>query len=208
MNLTIFGANGKVGRLVVATALDNGHHVTAAVHGDSQLPDHEHLTVATANVYDVDSVAAAVESAEAVISCLGSWGTPDKDVLTRGMEAIIPALEARDIKRIVSLTGSAVQLPGEDFSTLEALNRFALRCVAHKILDDGEEHAKLLMNSSLAWTIIRSPVMTESGNQNYQLSDTTPKPWQTVNRHAVAIALVALAETDESVRQAPFIRRQ
>ncbi len=33
MRITVFGANGKIGRIVVAKLLEEGHYVKAFVHG-------------------------------------------------------------------------------------------------------------------------------------------------------------------------------
>lgn len=209
MKLVVFGANGKVGTLVVKKALSEGHTVVAVVHGDSHLPTHDNLTVQKGDVYDATSVAKAIAGADTVISALGSWGTPKKDILTRGMEHIIPAMQSHKARRIVSLTGADAWAEGDDSSVFHSMTRKLLSIVAGKILRDGEEHIALLQKSDLDWTVVRSPVMNERGNAAYQLITTRPKPWQTIHREAVAETLLelAIAKANPYTHTAPFIHR-
>lgn len=105
-SLTVFGASGKVGRQVVAGALADGYVVRAFVHRRPLSIHHRNLTSAKGDINDPKSAAAAITGSEAVLSCLSSWGSPKKDVLSTAMAAIIPAMQEAGVQRIVSLTGS------------------------------------------------------------------------------------------------------
>ena len=84
----------------------------------------------------------------------------------------------------------------------------AIGLFAGKILHDGEEHMKLLGQSSLDWTVTRSPIMNERGDpSHFTLTDKRSYPWQTVNRASVAIAMVDQITSDEFINEAPFIVR-
>lgn len=72
MNLVVFGANGKTGRLVTALALTGEHQVTAVTRRPREFPiAGRGLTVAAADVRDAAAVAPIVEGADAVVSVLG-----------------------------------------------------------------------------------------------------------------------------------------
>lgn len=207
MTITIFGANGKVGSKVVENALDKGYKVHAAVYGAHRLPNDKNLTVFQCNIYDRESVALAIEGADAVISALGSWGTPKKDILSEGMKNIIPAMQAAGIKRIISLTGADARASGDKPCPLSVLTRMMLVIIAPKILHDGEAHIKLLEKSELDYTVLRSPVMSERGGTNYDLKFSLPKPWQTIHREAVANCMVELLKKPNLSRKCPVIYR-
>jgi putative NADH-flavin reductase len=207
MKVTVFGANGKVGRLVVAEALRRGHHVTAFVHS-KPLSQQERLRIIKGDVRDLDSVNQAIDQCDAVISTLSSWGTPTKDILSKGMRSIIPIMERRGIKRIVSLTGSGANVGSDKFTVIDRLSHAAFTLAAPKIMRDSEAHIRLLERSSLDWTVLRSPVMNERGEPSHILSKKRSLAWQTIHRNAVAHALVDLAEHPEWYRQAPFISRR
>ena len=208
MNITVFGASGKVGQLVVKRLIDEGHRVRAFVHGDAPFSESDQLTIVKGDVHSAEDIARALEGAEAVISCLGSWGTPTKDILSSAMQHIVPEMQRRGIKRIVSLTGAAAQAPGESFRLRDRLNRRILMLAARHILVDGEEHLRLLAESGLDWTVLRSPVMTDATPNGYHLSDVSGSPLETIPRQAVAKAMVDQLADKEHLGSAVQLRRR
>lgn len=209
MNITIFGASGNVGRIVTAEALKHGHQVVACTHGSNPFESNDNLKVVTGDVHDEAMVASAVLGADAVISALGSWGTPDKDVLATAMRQIIPIMHAQGINRIVSLTGADARAPGDTLGIVHRISHALLKFAAGKVLSDGEAHIQLLAASGLEWTVIRSPIMNNHGGKTgYVLSRKRPMPWQTINRHLVATAMLDQAETPTADGQAPYITQK
>lgn len=205
--VTVFGANGKVGSLVVQALLDRGHHVTAFVHRRNDLTENAQLSIVEGDIHDATAVERALVEADAVICALGSWHTPTKDILRSGMTTIIPAMQVHGIKRIITLTGAEARAEGDVISLVHRFAHFGAAIVAGKILVDSEVHLKQLQKSDLQWTAVRSPIMNEKGSSHYSLSDKRPYPWQTVNRHAVADALVQQLNDSHYFQKAPFITR-
>jgi putative NADH-flavin reductase len=207
MQITIFGASGKVGRQVVDIATKQGYCVVAMVHAHNPFVENELLSVVEGDIHNVSDVRKALVGSAAAISTLGSWGTKNKDILSSAMQTIIPALEGAGITRVVTLTGSGAQAVGESLTFKDKLPHTLLKLVAPKILVDGEEHLRLLTASTLDWTTIRSPIMTNAGTVKYHLKLTWPGPFQTINRHAVAQALVDQISDRQFIKQAPIIYR-
>lgn len=209
MQITVFGATGKVGRLVVSEALSRGHDVVAFVHSSSNFTKNKHLRIVNGDVYNPEAVAEAIQGSSAVISALGSWGTPNKDILKKGIENIIPTMENYKVSRIVSLTGHGANAPGDKFDPLHIVSRWMLVLLAPRILHDGEDHIKQLMASKLDWTVIRSSLMVERGNPDKStLTLKRPLPLAMIHRKAVATSLVDLAGNIDFNKQAPFIIRK
>lgn len=206
MKIIILGAGGKVGRLVVDEALQRDYQVIAFTHNPAKFGERKGLTCKQGDVHDVRAVAKAVQGCGAAISALGSWGTPDKDILSAGMQSLIPAMKEQGIKRIISLTGSDARATGDELSLLHRLSRNLLMMVSRKVLTDGENHIKLLEDSGLDWTVIRSPRMAKRGKA-YALSNKRPLPWTSVGRPAVANCLVDQLDDRQHLHQAPFIVR-
>jgi putative NADH-flavin reductase len=114
MRVTVFGASGAIGRLVVQRLLDDGHQVTALVRTPAKLTlTHPHLTVVPGQLSDRDAVEQAVTGAEAVISALGPslkrsvTGT----LLTDGTRTIVQAMEEQKITRFVGLATPSLADP-------------------------------------------------------------------------------------------------
>lgn len=206
VHITVFGANGRVGRLVVKEALRRGYEVTAFVHRESDLLPSGRVQMVQGDVYDYAAVESAISGSSAVISALGSWGTPGKDVLSRGMGNIILAMEELGVRRLVSLTGAEARASGDSLGLMHRATHFMLGTIAKKILVDSERHLQLLEDSALDWTVVRSPVMTGRNiHGRYELGGTRPAPWTTVSRSAVALSLVDQVDDAGWYGKAPFI---
>jgi putative NADH-flavin reductase len=208
MKITVFGANGRVGSLVVEDLLKQGHEVIAFVHGSNTFENNVDLTVIQGDIYSYEDVKKALVGSSCVISALGSWGTPKKDILSEGMKNVIPAMNELGIKKIVSLTGAGCSVFGVKPTMYEKISRIPLVILAPKIVKDAESHIKQLHQSKLDWTVLRSPVMNNRGNaMSYKLADKLPMPWATINRNSVAKALIELLDNKKFINKSPYIKR-
>lgn len=93
MKIAVLGSTGLTGRLVIAHAVERGHHVTALARRPEQVqaPSAANLRVVRADVADPGSVAAAVEGADVVVSALGITGKQDPAILIEGARQIVSA---------------------------------------------------------------------------------------------------------------------
>ncbi|ADJ48960.1 hypothetical protein AMES_7134 [Amycolatopsis mediterranei S699] len=114
MRVTVFGATGGIGRLVVRQLLDDGHQVTALVRTPAKLAlTHPDLTVVTGQLSDRDAVLQALSGADAVISALGpslkrsATGT----AVTNGTRTIVQAMKAQKVTRFIGLATPSLADP-------------------------------------------------------------------------------------------------
>ncbi len=209
MNILVLGANGKVGSLVVKELSKTEYSISAFIHGKNLLPEYKNVTFFQGDIYNPESLRQALKDIDIVISCLGSWGTKRKDVLSVAMKNIIPLMESTGCNRIISLTGSEAQVKEEKIGIIQRLTHPIFKLLAGKILFDGEEHLRLLQSSNLNWTVVRSPVMNNVGKPGkFQLKNKYPLPFRTINRHSVAISLVNQIEDEVFINSAPYIFRK
>lgn len=209
MKVLVFGANGRVGLLLVKQLVKQNYEVVAFVHGNNNLPKSSLISVIKGDIYSRENVSSAMKGCDVIISALGSWGTPKKDILTSAMENIIPEMEKQKIKRIITLTGADALASMEKPTLIQQVTRPIFTLLAKNILEDSEKHITLLENSKLDWTILRSPVMNNIGNpKNFCLKDKPPNPFRTINRQSVAIALSNQITDTAFIHQAPFIYRK
>ncbi len=206
MQITIFGAAGKIGQRTVNEALSRGYSVVAFVHNENPFLPTSRLTIVKGDIHEQLAVAKAIKNSDAVISGLGSWHTKQKDILTSAMESVIPAMEQANIRRIVTLTGAAAFDTTDTISFGQKLSRVFFSVVGGKILQDGEEHIRLLRASQLDWTVIRAPVMNNRGSDSYILRNKLPA-FTTICRQAVAKSLIDQLEQTDFLQQSPVIYR-
>ncbi|GAA3839699.1 NAD(P)-dependent oxidoreductase [Streptomyces phyllanthi] len=114
MRVTVFGASGAVGRLVVQQLLDDGHEVTALVRTPGKLTlGHSCLTVITGQLSDCDAVERVVSGADAVISALGpslKRSTTGSQV-TDGTRTIVQVMEKQQVTRFIGLATPSLADP-------------------------------------------------------------------------------------------------
>lgn len=206
MQITVFGASGKVGRLVVAELLAQGHQVIAFVHNDVDFASDQHLKLIKGDIHQSSDVSQAIQGSQLVISTLGSWHTKSKDILSSAMAVLVPAMEQQGIKRIITLTGADARASGDNPNWLAKLLRPLFKIVAGKILLDGENHIKTLEASSLDYTVVRAPVMRNFGrNTKFRLNHQPTNIWHTVQRQKVAAAISSLVQDQSFNRSCPFV---
>lgn len=207
MKVVVFGASGRVGSRVVELLLAEGHDVFAVVHKHDIFQGTPHLFVRQFDIHDAAKVEEVIKGTDAVISTLSNWGSKEGDVMAGAMRAIVPAMDKHRVKRIVSLTGNAAFTPDDTPNLAQKAARDVMMKIAPKVIADGEEHMAILDKSNLDWTVIRSPVMNTFGKDTYKLSAKLSGSMATINRQAVAKAMVDQLRDGTWLRQTPTIWR-
>lgn len=202
MKITIFGASGKVGRLVVDKLLVAGHQVTVFVHSSGSFEESDKLAIVKGDVHNAADVIQAVDGADLVISTLGSWGTKQKDILGSAMQNLIPIIGNR---RIITLTGSAAQAPGDVITTGNKISHAVFGLIAKPILIDGESHLKQLSESKANWTSLRAGIMKNGPAKSYVLNQKLPGAFETVSRNTIVQAIIDQISATDQIGQAPHI---
>lgn len=207
MHITVYGASGKVGQLLIKELLANQHTVTAFVHSHNPFNGLTGVAVITGSVEDQAAVTLAAVDSEVLISTLGSWGTPTKTVVSTGTKAIIAAARQHNIERVITLTGASAFCRADQPTYLDRCTHHLLNVLAPKILKDGEAHLQLLEASSLNWTTVRSPAMLNFGKSDYRFTTRLPSLLATISRPAVVRAIVDQVTATDHYKQAPVVRR-
>ena len=154
MKLTIIAATGGVGRQLLAQALDAGHDVTAVARNPAKLPAQllagraARIVTADLAAPDAQVLESAVAGADAVLSALGPHNNSDAGIAAPGTAAIIAAMRAAGVRRIVAISASPVATtpspgrphpprhdPGDGFIMRQAGERIA-KTLFGKVYDD------------------------------------------------------------------------
>ncbi len=168
MNLLIFGASGHTGREVVREALARGHRVSAFARDPARLGIvSAALRPIPGDVADGATVARAVPGHDAVVSTLGV-GTPlqhDPKVVA-GIAHILAAMQGAGLRRMIYQSFIGVR-------ESRAAVGFVLRFIAplplrHEIADHEAKEA-LIKASTMDWTIVRPPKLTNGRRANYRV---------------------------------------
>ena len=204
MKIALFGATGRTGGLIMERALSAGHQVTVLVRDPSKLKQRQSgLRVIKGDARQASAVADAVQGADAVISALGSGN----DTVTLFGRNAMAAMELTGVRRIVSLVGASVVVPGDLPSTSMSMLRLITRIFGGKMLKDGETHARELAASNLDYTLVRPPRLTDGPESGRVQHDLTLKlgPTSSISRADLAAFLLEIAVEGRYIRAAPMV---
>jgi len=168
MNIALIGATGFVGAAVLSTLLQRGHQVTALVRDPSKLAPRPGLTVAVADAYDADAVAAAVRGHDAVVSAFNpGWNDSALyDNFMRGSAAIERGVELGGVRRllVVGGAGSLFVAPGVQLVDTPAFLDHVPPNIVPGAQAARDALTALRANTALDWTFLSPPAMLGQGD--------------------------------------------
>ena len=177
MKLTIFAATGGVGRRILEQAVAAGHDVTVVVRNPQSLPSTSARVVVVADLAAADPAAlqSAVSGADAVLSGLGARTKADAGVAWKGTKAIIAAMQASGVRRIIVVSAAPIGTvpspsrphppkhdPGDGFFMRHLANPIVKAALREHYADLARmEEILRESDSDLDWTVVRPPRLTD-----------------------------------------------
>jgi uncharacterized protein YbjT (DUF2867 family) len=172
MKLTIFAATGGVGRHLLEQAIAAGHDVTAVVRNPGKLTQDVRAVTADMAGPDPAALESAVHGADAVLSGLGPHSNSDAGIASTGTRAIVAAMQATGVRRIVAVSAAPVGTvrstsnpsppkhdPGDGFFMRHLFSHVA-NVRLGKVFADLAQMEDILARSGLDWTAVRPPQLT------------------------------------------------
>lgn len=177
MKLTIFAATGGIGRHLLEQAVAAGHNITVVVRNPRNLDEWSgkvRVVAADLTAADPEVLASAVEGRDAVLSGLGPRNPrSDAGVTSQGTSAIVRAMKATGVRRIVVVSAAPVGVvpspgrphppkhdPGDGLIMRHVGARLA-RAMFRAHYADLALMEDILDDSGLDWTVSRPPKLND-----------------------------------------------
>ena len=197
MRIAVLGASGRTGSVVVTRALEQHHEVVAVVRSPSRAP--QNTTPVIADALDATALAEGFAGVNAIISCVGHVkGQGDGTLLASSATAVLGAMAASGVRRLIVVSASGAFVGGDD-----PLTRFIAKPLLNRILrenmDDTRAMETVLRSSDVDWTALRpSQLVDKPGKANYRSRIELSLPWgfQTSYNTVARAALDALTRPD------------
>lgn len=159
LKVVVLGATGATGLEVVRMAVERGHSVTAFVRSPERLGSFiDRIEVRKGNLLDSSQLAQVVENHDAVISAFGPrlpFSKADAHLLEQFATALKNAMEQTSTRRIV------VESVAFLFKDSIVPPTYLLgRLLFPGIVADSAAMEKIFAESSLDWTMVRPPELT------------------------------------------------
>jgi putative NADH-flavin reductase len=206
MKIAVLAANGRAGKVFVEQTLAAGHSVNAGIYGNNNLSPHKNLTITPCDATNEADVTSLLQGQDAVVSFIGHVKGSPPDVQTNAMRTLTKVMRNLQIKRVISLTGTGVRLPGDKITPVDRALNLAVSIVDPARVSDGRKHVEVLQQSGLDWTVIRVLKLQNVTPRPFRLTEHGPTKWY-VGRGEVAQAVLQVLEQNSFIRQAPMISR-
>ncbi len=185
-------------------ALSAGHTVNAGVHGNNNLKAHPQLNVIKCDATNETDIKNLINSQDAVVSFIGHVKNSPDDVQSKSIKNTINAMNSADLKRLVSLTGTGVRMPGDKITLIDRILNLSISVIDPARVKDGKQHFEIIESSKVDWTVIRVLKLQNTKAKLYKLSLHGPtKPY--ISRTEVAKAFLEVLENNSFIQQSPII---
>jgi len=212
MKVTVLGASGRTGGLLVERCLAKGYEVTVLVRRPEAFRLWERVRMVEGSVFEVETVRRAVSGADVVLSALGARSLKKEDVLERAVPVIVAAMKVKGVRRLVVL-GSAGAL--EDSLKKQAAWRrwFVQTIVYNTVLKwavaSQVDQWKVLAASGLDFTMVMPPMLVDGKGRGMGRvrvdGEALPRGGARIAREDVAEFMVEQVEGREWVGKGVYV---
>ncbi|MHA6481025.1 NAD(P)H-binding protein [Paenibacillus sp. strain BS8-2] len=212
MNITLFGASGAIGKIVLEHALrEKSIRVNAFVRRvDTLKVSHPNLKIFVGELTNQVLVQQAIEQSDVVISTLGPAldtsrrrkGTPIAD----GHETIIYAMQELNKKRFITLATPTVKSDADKSQFSTVIPGIMAKLLFPNGYFEMKKVEKLVKESSLDWTVVRiiNPNVKQR-NQEYDFSFGDKPAKMGVSRENVGKFMFQVAKENLYSHKMPII---
>jgi putative NADH-flavin reductase len=205
--LAILGGTGSVGREVVRQAVMAGHAVNLLSRSRARVSAlNQPVTFIDGDATDAATVDRAIAPADAVISTLGHTRGGPSSLLQMAATHAVAAMERHDVQRIVALSNLSVRSPQDNLTTRQQWTSAFARLSMRSVQADHKAQARVLMDSELEWTIVRTPLLVDRGiGGKYRVGALDATTGAQMGRADLAAFLLACAVEGRYVHQMPVV---
>ena len=208
--IALFGGSGRTGLPFLKHGLTD-FRIKALIRNPGKIGfSHENLELVEGDITNAQDIRKTIEGCEIVVSLIGYIKSSEAGFHTEAIREIIKTMEENNIRRIISLTGGGVRADEDKPKVPDKLIVFIMKNLAGKMtrnaLLDGINHAKLLSESSLDWTIVRGPMLTEDpAKGKIEVGNIGTVPGFKLTREDLALFILDIIKNDSYIKQMPFL---
>ena len=207
--IAVFGASGHTGKPFTDVALKNGYEVRALVRIPSKLEiQHPALQVIQGDVLDPAKVEETITGTDAVIDILGPDSNSPGDLRRTAGRHILQTMQKHNVKRLITLAS----LPLGVVDKKDQLNlglrikMFLAKILLKEFSQDARQHASLITNTALDWTVVRAPGLANQPAQGtYRVGFVGSDMGNSITNADLAAFLLDELRNAKYIRQMPLV---
>lgn len=199
MNITVFGATGRTGQLVLEQGIRRGHLMTAFTRRPQELTGVQSLeAVVHGDGRNLPPVREAVRGQDCIISILSSPGLGPSTVVSAVTKNILTAMQETGVRRLVCVSSHSL------VATRPWLIVTLVKWIFRNPYADLAAMEQAIMTSSLDWTIVRATQLTDgpaTGQVRCIRGEFDAGPYR-ISRADLAAILLDVTERTDVIRSA------
>lgn len=198
MRLTILGATGGIGRLLLPRALEQGHQITAFARSPQKISlAHPNLRILGGDLFDARQMAEAIRGGEAVLSAFGPVVLRPSHQRRDFGRGLVEALRMAGVQRFIHVSSAFV------FNDGGLLVKGMANTLFRNVTVDHRDSEREMMQPDLQWTILRPPRLTNGpATSRFRVaSGHLPKNGFAISRADVAAFMLQEAIAPHYIRQ-------
>lgn len=212
MNITIFGANGGIGRIVTKLAVENGHAVTTVVRPNAKYVDtiSNISEVIYAELTQNELIDKAVQHADIIISMIGPALDMSRDLkgtpIADGLQNIVSSMNKFNKKRLVVIGTPTLSSKKDKTNLTTILPNIMAKILYPNAYREMKKMKDILYSSHLEWTVVRfiNPNLKNDGNgYDYVLGEKNGKLG--ISKSNIARFIINESIKDKFINEMPII---
>jgi putative NADH-flavin reductase len=202
VKLVVFGAAGRLGRILVDKAIAQGHEVTAVARNPAAVAPRAGLTICRGDVASVANVQQCISGQDAIVSAIGHRDRRAPDIYPIAAEHYLQAMERTGVRRIIVMSAFIAE---SEARTGFLFRRVVLPVVFRRVWDALEAADRRYRQSELEWTQVRASRLTDESRGGRYRSGVGLRGnfWSRIGRADVADFILDELHRRAYVRQCP-----
>ncbi|WP_137904024.1 NAD(P)-dependent oxidoreductase [Chryseobacterium sp. 2VB] len=203
--IAVIGGTGKSGQYLVRKLLEKGYSLKLLLrHPENFALQNPLIEMIKGDARDETAICNLIEGTDLVMSTLGQ-PKGEKSIFSDAAKNIIKAMNHYGGKRYIVTTGLSVNTASDHKSERVKMATDWMYQNYPETTADKQKEYELLLESDLAWTLVRLPLihLTE---ENFPIeTNLTDCKGEGINAGDLAEFLVSQIENSEYIRESPFL---
>ncbi|RAJ37011.1 NAD(P)-dependent oxidoreductase [Pedobacter cryoconitis] len=205
IKIALLGATGKAGQYLLQELLTNGYQVKSLIRKPKDYKiSHPALEIVAGDIKDMATTRQLIEGCDVVISAIGQ-NKDDILISSLATENIIKAMQEFKLSRYILLTGSNLEVPGDQKSAKNLEGTAWMKATFPVFVADKQKAYEILTTSSIDWTIVRLPWIEKTTERRGLAVDLKDCLEELISTTDLADFLISQITDTTYVKKAPFV---
>jgi putative NADH-flavin reductase len=208
MQITILGAAGQIGKVIVHEALKSGYQVKVLVRNSGKLGElRDKVEIVEGNLLDEKAVGMALMDSKAIINVSGAVKEPNQvDKFQKIGRILVEQMKEQNITRLINISLAVIALPQEKLDMQRNALKLFVNLFYRRKKQVQEAVMKIILEDrNIAWTFVRPAMVSGKPGTGKVLADDKKLPGTTIMLEDLGKFMVGQIKSSEWIKKAPLV---